>query len=144
MNLERMRTITIIFLVFVSLQFWLGMTINLELFLPIKYLSAVPSLIYYMSHYGFILVHVIDGFSLLLLTLLFLYFAFKEHYLSLKVISIVATSSVIGAIINGILFLMSGQFFGYSIGMAMSAISALITFAVGLYYIGFNIGRVNS
>jgi hypothetical protein len=43
--------------------------------------------------------------------------------------------------VNGILFLMTGQFFGNSIGMAMSAVVALITYLTVLYKTGLILGR---
>jgi uncharacterized membrane protein len=61
--------------------------------------------------------------------------------LSIRICAIVILAGVIGAIANGILFLMSGQFFGWSIGMAMSAVSVLIVSAITLYFIGENIKR---
>jgi uncharacterized membrane protein len=56
--------------------------------------------------------------------------------LSLRICAIIILAGVIGAITNGILFLMSGQFFGWSIGMAMSAVTVLVVSAISLYYIG--------
>jgi len=139
--LVRLRNTTVIFLILITLQFWLGMSINLELNLPVKHLPPISSLIYYASHFGFILVHVLNGSLLLVVSFLYLFSAVISNFKSLKVIGVIGTVSVVGAVINGILFLMSGQFFGWSIGMAMSAVSALLTYSVGLYFIGIELGR---
>jgi hypothetical protein len=60
---------------------------------------------------------------------------------SFAIIGIIGMSAVIGATVNGILFLMSGQFFGNSIGMAMSAVVGLITYLTGLYKMGSILGK---
>lgn len=144
-KLHRIRNTGIVFLALIGLQFWLGMSINLEVNLPVKHLSAFSSLFYYAGHFGFVLAHVTNGFLLLVFSLLYLVFAFKSSIGPLKIISIIGTASVIGAISLGILFLMSGQFFGWSIGMAMSAVSALIVYSLGFYFIGIEYGRrINS
>jgi peptidoglycan biosynthesis protein MviN/MurJ (putative lipid II flippase) len=140
-KLHRIRNTGIVFLALIGLQFWLGMSINLEVDLPVKHLSAFSSLFYYASHFGFVLAHVINGFLLLVFSLLYLVLAFKSNIETLKIISILGTASVIGAITLGILFHMSGQFFGWSIGMAMSAVSALIVYSLGFYFIGVEYDR---
>ena len=137
--IKRIRNVTFLLIGLLIAQFWLGMTINLEVNLPVKYLGAIQSLIYFGSRFGFVLVHIINGFAILLTSLVFFVLSFKTQLLSLKVCAIVILAGVIGAIINGILFLMSGQFFGWSIGMAMSAVSVLVASAISLYFIGENI-----
>ncbi|MCW6171189.1 MAG: hypothetical protein LVQ96_08500 [Thermoplasmatales archaeon] len=132
------RNVIFLLLGLLIIQFWLGMTINLEVNIPVKHFGAMRSLMYFGGHFGFVLVHVIIGFAILLTSLTFLILGFKTHLLSLRICAIVAFAGVIGAITNGILFLMSGQFFGWSIGMAMSAVSVLVVSAVSLYFVGKN------
>ncbi|EQB71826.1 MAG: hypothetical protein AMDU1_APLC00017G0013 [Thermoplasmatales archaeon A-plasma] len=120
-------------------QLWLGMTINLEVNIPVKYLGAVQSLAYFGNHFGFILAHIVTGFAILVTSFAILFLSYKTQFLSLRICAIVIFAGVVGAITNGILFLMSGQFFGWSIGMAMSAVSVLIVSAISLYFIGCNI-----
>ena len=84
---------------------------------------------------------VINGFAILLVSLVFLILGFKTQLLSIRICAIVILAGVIGAIANGILFLMSGQFFGWSIGIAMSAVSVLIVSAISLNFMGENIKR---
>ncbi len=139
--LYHIRNTEVIFLALIALQFWLGMSINLELNLPVKHLSPIYSIIYYSSHFVFIFAHILNGVLLLIFSLLYLFWAVRSNQKSLKLIGFIGTTSIIGAIINGILFLMSGQFFGWSIGMAMSAVSALLAYSVGFYFIGIELGR---
>ena len=134
-----LRNVSIIFLALIGLQFWLGMSINLELNLPVKNLSAIGSIEYYAGHFGFILAHVVNGILLLLTALVYLAIALRSKVRPLEIIGIVGTVSIVSAIGLGIMFLVSGQFFGWSIGMAMSAVSALIVYAIGLYFIGAHI-----
>ncbi len=138
-TIVKMRNLIFLLLALVAAQFWLGMTINLEVNLPVKNLGALQSLIYFGSHFGFILAHIINGIAILVTSLAFLVLSFKTQFLSLKVCAIVVLAGVIDAIINGMLFLMSGQFFGWSIGMAMDAVSVLIVSAVAMYFIGKNL-----
>ncbi|MDG7038299.1 MAG: hypothetical protein JRN32_03340 [Nitrososphaerota archaeon] len=135
----KIRNVIFLLIGLLTAQFWLGMTINLEVNIPVKHLGAIQSLIYFGSRFDFVLAHIIIGFAILLTSLVFLILGFKTQLLSLRVCAIVVPAGVIGAIINGILFLMSGQFFGWSIGMAMSAVSILIVSAISLYFIGENI-----
>ena len=130
------RNLVFVLLALLIAQFWLGMTINLEIDIPVKYLGAVQSLVYFGSHFGFILAHIVVGFTILITSLGLLVLSFRTHILSLRISAVIILAGVIGAIINGILFLMSGQFFGWSIGMAMSAVTVLIVSAISLYYIG--------
>ncbi len=138
-SIVKMRNAIFLLLGLLIAQFWLGMTINLEVNIPVKHLGAIQSLMYFGSHYGFITEHIITGFAILLTSLAFLILAFKTQLLPLRICAIVIFAGVICAITNGILFLMSGQFFGWSIGMAMSAVSVLIVSAIGLYFLGENI-----
>jgi hypothetical protein len=91
-------------------QFWLGMTINLEVNIPVKYLDLIQSPIYFGSHCACILAHIVNGLALLLTSLIFLFLCFKTLYLSLKICTIFILAGVIGDITNGVLFLMSGRF----------------------------------
>jgi hypothetical protein len=93
------------------------------------------------GHFDFVLVHIINGFAILLVSLVFLILSFKTQLLSLRICAIIILAGVIGAIANGILFLMSGQFFGWSIGMTMSAVSVMTVYAISLYFIGENIKK---
>lgn len=135
------RNATFLFLALLALQFWLGMSINLEVNIPVKHLGALGSLLYFGSHFTFVLVHIVNGFSILAVAILILIFSIRSSYKSLRIISAIELASVAGAIVNGILFLESGQFFGWSIGMAMSAVSALIAASVELYVLGGIIGK---
>ena len=135
-SIVRIRNLVFVLLALLIAQFWLGMTINLEVDIPVKYLGAVQSLLYFGSHFGFILARIVVGFTILVTSLGFLVLSFRTHILSLRISAVIILAGVIGAITNGILFLMSGQFFGWSIGMAMSAVSVLVVSAISLYFIG--------
>ena len=138
-SIVKMRNAIFLLLGLLIAQFWLGMTINLEVNIPVKHLGAIQSLMYFGSNYGFIMVHIINGFAILFTSLTFLILAFKTQLLPLRICAIIIFAGVIGAITNGILFLMSGQFFGWSIGMAMSAVIVLVVSAISLYFLGENI-----
>ncbi|MEM3192975.1 MAG: hypothetical protein QW292_13010 [Candidatus Parvarchaeota archaeon] len=138
-HIIRIRNLIIVLFAFLIFQFWLGMTINLEINMPIKHLGALESLIYYGGHFGFILVHIVNGFCILVVSLILFSESIKSSYTSLKIGSSVTLAAVVGAIVNGILFLESGQFFGWSVGMAMSAVSVLIAAAISLYFVGRNL-----
>lgn len=135
-----LRNTAFAFLAIVIAQFWLGMTINLEVDLPVKQLGVFSTITYFGGFSGYILGHMILGILLLLLCLMFLVLSIRTKILALKITGVIALVAVIGAIVNGLLFLMSGQFFGWSIGMAMSAVSAIISIAVSLYYVGYHNG----
>ena len=135
-SIVRIRNLVFVLLALLIVQFWLGMTINLEIDIPVKYLGAVQTLLYFGSHFGFILAHIIVGFTILINSLGLLVLSFRTHILSLRISAVIILAGVIGAITNGILFLMSGQFFGWSIGMAMSAVTVFVVSAISLYYIG--------
>ncbi|GGM76460.1 hypothetical protein GCM10007108_13060 [Thermogymnomonas acidicola] len=135
-----MRGITIALLVLLVAQFWLGMSINLEVSLPVMHLGAIGSLVYYGGHFRFVLAHIVNGSAILALSLALLGSALKTRSAALKASSAITVASVTGAITNGVLFLMSGQFFGFSIGMAMSAVSVLLSCAAILYYVGLHMG----
>ncbi|MEM0155817.1 MAG: hypothetical protein QW597_04355 [Thermoplasmataceae archaeon] len=137
----RMRNLIFLLLGLLIAQFWLGMTINLEVNIPVKTLGAIQSIIYFASHYAFIFAHVAVGFTILLLSLVFIILSISSHALSLQICAVVILAGVIGAITNGVLFLMSGQFFGWSVGMAMSAVSVLIVAAISLYFLGKIMGK---
>ena len=139
-HLVWMRNTFFLFLAVMALQFWLGMTINLEVNIPVKHLGLFASLFYFGSHFTFVLIHIANGLVILIIALILLVLSFMNRHRSLKIISLIALFSVIGAIANSILFLESGQFFGWSIGMSMSAVSALISASIGLFYVGQLLG----
>ncbi len=139
--LIRIRNVTFILLALLIPQFWLGMTINLEVNIPVKNLNAIGSLTYYGEHFPLILIHILNGFLILTVSVVLLLLSLRTEYKSIRILSIIIMTSVIGAIVNGILFLESGQFFGWSIGMAMSAVSALVLVAIILYFIGKNLAN---
>ncbi len=127
---------TIAFLALVTLQFWLGMSINLEVDLPARSGTFFSLLQYYADLSIFVLAHVVVGILLLATSLVYLFFALRVHLRAFLIISGVGIVAIASAIINGLLFLLYGQSFGNSIGMAMSAVSALIAYSAGLYYLG--------
>lgn len=132
-----MRNTSFAFLALIIAQFWLGMTINLEVSLPVRNFGFFQSIAYYGQQSVYVLGHIINAILILLLAIMFLALALRSHVKPFIATGAIGLASVVGAIINGILFLMSGQFFGWSIGMAMSATSAIVSFAVGLYFIGY-------
>ncbi len=143
-NLILMRNISVAFLVLILVQFWLGMTVNLEVSLPRNNLPLLSSISLYLETSGFVIAHMILGILLLLLSLLFLTIAYRSCFPALKITGTISFLAVVGAVINGLLFIKSGQFFGWSIGMAMSAVIATISFAIGLYFIGFQSANFSS
>ena len=138
---RQLRTMIIVFIPLFTLQFWLGMSINLEINLPVEHFSAVESVIYFSSHFPMILAHILTGSLIVILATVFLAVSLTSSTRSFAIIGIIGMSAVIGATVNGILFLMTGQFFGNSIGMAMSAVVALITYLTVLYKTGLILGR---
>ena len=133
------RNVIFLLLALLTAQFDLGMTMNLDVNLPVKNLGALQSLIYFGGHFGLVLAHIINGIAILITSLVFLVLSFKTHFLSLRISAILILAFVIDAMINGMLFLMSGQYFGWSIGMAMDAVFVLIISAVAMYFVGNNI-----
>ena len=69
-SIVRIRNLVFVLLALLIVQFWLGMTINLEIDIPVKYLGAVQSLLYFGSHFGFILAHIVVGFAILISSIL--------------------------------------------------------------------------
>lgn len=112
------------------------MTINLEAGLPLKHLGAFQSLQYFGGHSAFVLAHMVNAFLILGASISFLAMSFRSGHASLRVCSAVAFASVVGALVNGLLFLTSGQDFGWSVGMAMSAVSAIVVSGISLYFVG--------
>jgi hypothetical protein len=139
-HLVRMRNTFFLFIAVISLQFWIGMTINLEVNIPVKHLGPISSLFYFGSHFTFVLIHIANGLFILTIAIILVTISFMNSRRSLRIVSLIALFSVVGAIVNGILFLASGQFFGWSIGMAMSAVSALVSASIGLFYVGHSLG----
>lgn len=139
-----MKNVILILFFLMIIQFWLGMTINLEVNMPVKHLGIIESLLYYGGNYGFIAAHVANGIILLTFSLVFLLISLRSSYTSLKIGSAVTLASVVGAVVNGVLFLESGQSFGWSIGMAMSAVGVLVSAAASLYFVGKNLARVEA
>ncbi len=124
------------FLGIILVQFWLGMTINLELSLPQSKGEGVYALLYYFSHFWQVRTHMILAILVLAISINFLILSSKSQSRALKVTGIIALVAVVSAIYNGISFLLEGQFFGYSIGMAMSAVSSIVAYAVAIYFVG--------
>ncbi len=135
-TIRTMKVHVVIFLALFLLQFWLGMTVNLELVLPNPKYGGMSALLFYATHFMPILAHMAVAVAILLVSLSFLVQSLRSHSRALVTTGIIGLVSVVGAIYNGVAFLLSGQFFGFSIGMAMSGISAIVTYAVSLYYIG--------
>ena len=135
-TIANIRNVIFFLLALLTVQFELGLTVNLDVSLPVKNLGALQSLIYFGDHFGLVLAHIINGTAILITSLVFLVFSFKTHFLSLRILAILILGFVLDAIINGILFLMSGQYFGWSIGMAMDAVFVLIVSAVAMYFVG--------
>lgn len=143
-SLTTLRNASIFFIALLAFQFWLGISINTELELPVMHLSGLESLSYYGGHFVFILMHEALALLLLITAVFYLRSAVKSHIRSVIITGLVGVFSVAGAIALGLLYLMTGQFFGWSVGMMMSAVSALIDNAVGLYLIGIRIGRASA
>ena len=143
-HLVWMRNTIFLLLAILALQFWLGMTINLEVNIPVKHLGPLSSILYFGGHFIFVLLHIANGFFILVVAIVLLSLSFMNRHSSLKIVSVITLASVMGAIVNGILFLDSGQFFGWSIGMAMSAVSALISASIGLFLVGHLLGLEES
>ncbi|MGC8514860.1 MAG: hypothetical protein ACP5OC_01840 [Thermoplasmata archaeon] len=118
------RNTLMIFLVFLGVQFWLVMGINLKSNLQIVLKSFTTILLYYFQHYLLVTFH--TGNALLILLISIMAIAVSKSYAirGIKIVSIIVLLSVIGAIANGWLFFYYGQFFGFSIGMATIAAAA--------------------
>lgn len=131
-----MRNHIVIFLALILIQFWLGMTINLELNLSASNYSGQSALLFYVIHYPLILAHMLVGIAILAVSVSFMIFSFQSSLRSLIITGIIGFAGIVGAFYNGIMFLLSGGYFGNSIGMAMSAVSAIVAYSVSLYYVG--------
>lgn len=127
-----------------AIEFWLGMTLNLETPLPVKNLGFGQSLVYFAGHYQLVMTHVIVAILILGLSVMYLSLSFRVSMPGQRIIGIIGFFAVIGAGISGMAFLASGQFFGYSIGMAMSAVSLLVTYSAGLYLSGTYLGKLSA
>lgn len=125
-----------VFLGLILVQFWLGMTINLEVSLPTLSYGGISALMFYLMHFWPVISHTLIAIVILAVSARFLAISFKSGSRALVVTGIIGLAAVLGAIYNGVAFLLSDQFFGNSIGMAMSAISAVVAYAIALYYIG--------
>ncbi len=112
------------------------MTINLEVPLSSHGSGGIFALAFYATHYPVVLTHMIVGIGILAVSVTYLLFSLRSHYSSLIITGVIGLAAIIGAIFNGIEFLLSGQFFGYSIGMAMSAMFAILAYSVSLYFTG--------
>lgn len=135
-KLRTMRNMVFTLFALILAQFWLGMTINLEVSLPIRHYGILQSLEFFGGYSGFLLAHVVNGFLILGASISFLLQSLRAKFTSLKIGATVTLASVVGAVVNGILFLESGQNFGWSVGMAMSAVSALVAMGTSLYFLG--------
>lgn len=134
--IRSLRNHVIIFLSLILVQFWLGMTINLEVPLPNLAYGGIPALLFYPIHYLPVLLHMVVAVAILMVSISFLALSIRTGSRALIITGAIGLAAILGAIYNGIEFLLSGQFFGYSIGMAMSAVSAIVVYAVSLYYMG--------
>jgi hypothetical protein len=133
---KSMRNHVFIFLGLILAQFWLGMTINLEVVLPTLHYSGLSALLFYSVHFWQVLAHIVLAIIVLTVSVRFLMLSFGTQSRVLQIIGIIGLVAIVSAIFNGIEFLLSGQFFGNSIGMAMSGVSAVVTYAVALYFLG--------
>jgi hypothetical protein len=138
---KMIRNTLMIFLMLMGIQFWLGMSINLELNLQIVQKPFTTILLYYFQHYLLVALHIGNAVLILLITIILVAVSKSYPNVGIKIVSIIVLLSVIGAIANGWLFLYYGQFFGFSIGMAMSAVSAMISAAAGFYLVGIERGK---
>jgi hypothetical protein len=135
-TVRSIRTHVLVFLGLILIQFWLGMTINLEVTLPSLSFGGVSALTYFAAHYWQVLFHMIVAVVILAVSVRFLILSLKLKSRPLIVLGIIGLAAIVAAIYNGISFLLSNQFFGNSIGMAMSAVSSIVAYALALYYIG--------
>ncbi len=98
--------------------------------------GGIAALIYYATHFWQVLVHLIIALVILIVSIRFVILSLRVQSRALLVLGTIGTAAILGAIYNGVSFLLSRQFFGNSIGMAMSAVSSIVAYAVALYYIG--------
>ncbi len=133
-----LRNTAFLFLLVVIAQFWLGMTINLEVNLPVQTMQFYEVFPYYAHLSIYVMLHMMVGVLLFLFSLMYLAISMRTGIKAIMVTALISVIAVIGAGLNGIFFLSSGQFFGWSIGMAMSAISSIVAFSFSLYYLGMH------
>ncbi|MCL5874570.1 MAG: hypothetical protein M1161_04435 [Candidatus Thermoplasmatota archaeon] len=135
-TIRSMKIHIFVFLALILVQFWLGMTINLEVALPILSYGGISALIYYATHFWPVLAHIIIAITILIISARFVLLSLRVQSGPLLVLGIIGVAAILGAIYNGVSFLLSRQFFGNSIGMAMSAVSSVVVYGLALYYIG--------
>ncbi len=142
-QINLIRNTLLILAILLAIQFWLGMSINLELNLQFVHSSFMKTVMYYIQNYALVALHAGNAILILLASIMLVVVTFRFAMRDLKIVAVITMFSVIGALINGVLFLYYDQFFGYSIGMAMSAVSTFICVAAGFYFIGIEKGRHN-
>lgn len=136
-HLRLMRVIAVLIVVFLSLQFELGMTINLspeQHNLPAFGLS-IPLIIQALDTVGGIgPLHASVGIVLLLLAITNLVLALSSRTKGVQIVGTLGLFSTSGALATGILFTLSGfQNDGYSHGMATNFLLTFVFAFVGLY-----------
>jgi hypothetical protein len=101
------------------IQFWLGMSKNLFIMVPL----SMP--FNFLSYSGGVevLAHVVNGVLVLAFAIFVLGFGVKLKISIMSKLSALGIVFVMLAIVNGFLFTFSGQNDGFSAGMAMSFLS---------------------
>ena len=138
-SLHRLRVVTVVLLVLMAFQGWLGDTVNLFAVFPSGGVSG--------SFHGFVqavlavgpvlIIHVLNAFLLLILGIvLAVLILMRTNSRGAKIASVLGAWSILSAMIGGILFVLSGfTNNAYSAQMGGSFIAAYAMYFVTLYFL---------
>ncbi len=132
-----LRIVVVLLLVFLSLQFELGMAINLSPSLPSlpAFGFSLPLIVQALEQIGGVgVLHAGLGILVLLLSMINLILALSSHGRGLAIFGVLGLLSTALEVVSGVLFTLSGfQNDGYSHGMATNFLLSFIFFFVELY-----------
>ncbi len=128
MEYKSFKNLIIIVGVLLFIQYWLGMTINLFAMIP----ETAP--LNFLSYSGGfeVISHMINGFLILIISLIIIYYSIKLTNSVFSKLSIVSTLFVVSAIITGFIFILEGMNNSFSIAMAM-----IFIFTYTIYFYEF-------
>ncbi len=117
--------------VLLFIQYWLGMVINL-----FANISKTNPLNFLSYSGGFeVLTHILNGFLILIVSLIIVLYCLKLTNSIFNKLSILATLFVISAITTGLVFILGGMDDSFSIAMAMIFISTYTLYFYEFYLV---------
>jgi hypothetical protein len=112
---KTLKKLIIVAGILLFVQYWLGMVINLFAMIP----NSSP--LTFLSYSGGfeVLAHIINGFLILIISLIIILYSTKLKNSYFNKLSILGTLFVISGIIMGLIFILGGMNDSFSIAMAM-------------------------